>query len=70
VTERLDAGRYAYVHVAEEGGADRWIVSIRPKVAPGDRVVARAAARAGDFRSKRLGRTFEELYFGSIEPAR
>ena len=70
VTERLEAGRYVYLRIAEEGGPERWIVSIRPKAAQGDLVVARAAAHARDFESRRLRRTFEDLYFGSIEPAK
>lgn len=69
VAERLDAGRYGYLRIAVSGSPDRWLVAVKPKARAGDEVVARGVALARDFESRRLGRTFEELYFGSVQAA-
>lgn len=67
VIERLDAGRYGYLRVAESGRPDVWLVVVSPRVRAGDTVIAEAYAKARDFESRRLQRTFEELYFGTAK---
>jgi len=66
VVERLDAGRYGYLRIAEGGSPGVWLVAVKPKARVGDAVVGKGVARARDFESRRLHRTFEELYFGSV----
>jgi hypothetical protein len=70
VIERLDAGSYGYLRVRREGdAAPTWVVTLRPSVEAGARVHVIAFGRARDFDSKRLGRRFDDLYFGTVRRA-
>ncbi|APR80449.1 Hypothetical protein A7982_05796 [Minicystis rosea] len=68
VVERIPAGSYAYFHVRDDAGADRWIVtlaSLSPRTAT--RVRAKVFGRATDFESKRLQRRFDTLLFAIVQ---
>jgi hypothetical protein len=67
VAERLEAGSYAYLRVARDGAGDAWVVGMRPRARVGDRVHVDAMGRAEDFKSNRLGRRFDELWFASVK---
>jgi hypothetical protein len=67
VVERLEAGSYAYLRVTREGAGDAWVVGVRPRARVGDRVHVDAMGRAEGFKSKRLGRRFDELWFASVK---
>jgi hypothetical protein len=68
IAERLDAGSYTYVLVDEGAGDRTWVVTLGDAEPVGARVrVTRFGARQ-DFRSARLGRTFDHLVFGIVRP--
>jgi hypothetical protein len=69
IEERLPAGSYVYVRVRDAAGASHWIVTLGDG-APGlDQVEATVYARAESFRSRRLGRGFSPLLFGTVHAA-
>jgi hypothetical protein len=70
VVERLAAGSYTYLAVSVDDGAPRWVVTMKPGFAVGDRVHVKNMGTRRDFHSKRLGRTFDELVFGVVRPAK
>jgi hypothetical protein len=67
VREALPAGRYTYLRVHVADGDERWVV------VQGDpdheRVTVQSFGRRRDFVSRRLDRTFDELYFASLVEA-
>jgi hypothetical protein len=69
VLERLEAGSYAYLRIARDGSPDAWIVAVRPRPRPGDRVHVDALGRAERFHSARLGRDFSGLFFATVRAA-
>lgn len=67
VEERIDTGPYAYLRVARDGAGETWIVAMKPRAfTAGDRVLVDALGRAEAYRSKRLQRTFDELWFAVL----
>ncbi|RYE87548.1 MAG: hypothetical protein EOO75_14330 [Myxococcales bacterium] len=66
VAERLAAGSYTYVRVVDGAGAARWVVTLG-RLPPGaDRVRVVTMAHVRDFASARLGRRFDDLFFGTV----
>ena len=67
VREVLPAGPYTYLRLRVAEGDERWVV------VQGDpdreRVTVHSYGRRRDFVSRRLGRTFDELYFASLAEA-
>jgi hypothetical protein len=69
IQERLPAGSYVYFRVRDAEGASHFIVTLRDG-APGlGDVEATVYARAESFYSKRLGRNFSPLLFGTVRAA-
>jgi hypothetical protein len=66
VTERLLAGSYAYLHVHDEAGSERWVVTLAALAPVGRAVDVRVFAQKETFVSPRLGRSFSPLLFGSV----
>lgn len=67
VRETMDAAGYTYVRV-EADGRSCWAAGPQTPVAIDDKVVLPAGMLMKDFRSRKLGRTFEWLWLvGSIE---
>jgi hypothetical protein len=72
VASRLDAGPYAYLEVERAGGGRVWVVTLASSAgaAPGvARVHVTAIGHADHFASKRLSRSFADLYFAVVRPA-
>ncbi|MGK4005271.1 hypothetical protein WMF31_21760 [Sorangium sp. So ce1036] len=71
VVQRLAAGSYTYLEVEREEGERSWVVTLSSSRgaragAGGVRVVAMGFA--DQFVSKRLGRSFDGLYFAVVRP--
>ncbi len=71
VTEMRAAGPYTYASIDVGGGGVRWVVMLRAgAITRGDRVVVKSFGTQKNFRSRRLGMTFDELVFGVVRPDR
>ncbi|WP_437673555.1 hypothetical protein [Sorangium sp. So ce131] len=71
VVERLNAGAYTYLQIERPGGARSWAVTLASSKgarASADRVRVTAMGFADHFDSKRLGRSFDDLYFAVVRP--
>lgn len=68
VAEALRAGSYTYLSIASDDGTTRWVVTMKRGISPGARVEVTNMGTRRDFRSKKLGRTFDELVFGVVRP--
>ena len=67
VKQRLDAGHYRYLRVDPPARRPVWVVVMNGRqAAVTDRVRVRVFGKADGFVSRRLGRTFERLRFGSL----
>lgn len=66
VVERLGAGPYTYLRVESAGGASSWVVTLGGGSQLGADVRVRSMGTKDDFRSARLGRTFDRLTFGIV----
>ncbi|XXY45793.1 hypothetical protein WME91_37905 [Sorangium sp. So ce269] len=71
VVQRLDAGSYTYLEVERAEGERRWVVTLSSsrgvRSRAGEvRVIAMGFAER--FASKRLGRSFDGLYFAVVQP--
>ena len=64
VIETMDADRYTYILV-ENRGKKVWVAGFKFPVKVGDKVVAPGGFMMRDFRSRSLGRTFDEILFAS-----
>jgi hypothetical protein len=70
IVELERAGAYTYASVDAGDGAPRWVVMLRSgSLGAGDRVVVKNLGTRRDFRSRRLGRSFDELMFGVVRAA-
>jgi hypothetical protein len=67
VREVLPAGNYTYLRVHVADGDERWVVVMGDP--DRDEVTVQSFGRRRDFVSRRLGRTFDELYFASLAEA-
>ncbi|WP_437957479.1 hypothetical protein WME76_40185 [Sorangium sp. So ce119] len=71
VVQRLDAGSYTYLEVERAEGERRWVVTLsssRGARSRADEVRVIAMGFAERFASKRLGRSFDGLYFAVVQP--
>jgi hypothetical protein len=62
VTERLDAGRYSYLHL-DRGD---WIATTGDPAQVGERVQVQSFGSRENFESPRLGRRFDRVVFGIV----
>lgn len=60
VAETMDSAGYTYVQLAEDG---RWVAGPPTEVSVGDSVMYSSAVEMGEFHSRTLGRTFEQILF-------
>lgn len=60
VAETMDSGGYTYVLLAED---DRWIAGPPTEVSVGDHIEFSQAVEMGQFHSRSLNRTFEQIMF-------
>lgn len=66
VVEVLPAASYTYLRVRRADGGEAWAVTLKQARAAGDRVHVRRFGTKDDFRSPRLGRTFDHLDFAVV----
>jgi len=69
VAESIAAGGYTYLRVTDERGEERWVATMGRGQPIGTRVHVQSFGSKRDFHSRRTGRTFEHLVFGSVGPA-
>jgi hypothetical protein len=69
IEERLPAGSYLYLRVRDPAGARHWVATLSSTASAADEVQVRILARSEDFHSKRLGRDFSPLLFGTVRSA-
>jgi len=62
VVEVIDAGRHIYVHI-DTGEKRVWVAVPAFDGKPGDKVLVPPAIPVADFKSRKLNRTFEMMYF-------
>lgn len=60
VAETMDSGGYTYVQLAENG---RWVAGPPTEVSVGDSVMYSSAVEMGEFYSRTLDRTFQQILF-------
>lgn len=65
VLERLDAGSYRYLRLRTNAGFEVWVATLAATAPTADLVDVVVFARAHDFKSARLRRTFSELWFAA-----
>ncbi|HYO95116.1 MAG TPA: hypothetical protein VER33_11420 [Polyangiaceae bacterium] len=71
VVARLDAGSYRYLQVERADGSRSWVVTLTSSAqtsSGASRVWVVPVGHAARFASKRLGRDFNDLYFGLVRP--
>lgn len=71
VLERIDAGSYVYLSVERTSGDRVWVVTLassRGAAAGVGAVSVLAIGHADRFDSRRLSRSFDDLYFGVVRP--
>jgi hypothetical protein len=72
VLERVRASSYAYLLIERDDGERSWVVTLASSVAARsstEKVSVLAIGYAEQFKSKRLGRTFDGLYFAVVRPS-
>lgn len=62
VVETMDAGAYTYA-LLENDGKKTWVAMPEMKVTAGQELVFSGASEMRNFKSKSLGRTFEQIFF-------
>jgi hypothetical protein len=68
VVEVIDAGRHIYVHI-DTGKQRVWVAVPAFDGKPGDKVLVPPGIPVADFKSRKLNRTFEMMYFvGGLRP--
>jgi hypothetical protein len=68
VLEAIEVPQYTYLRIATAGGGEAWAaVSSPANAAEGQPVAVVVEARMVDFESKALERTFDSIFFGSLE---
>ena len=65
VVETLAVSNYTYLRLSTDTG-EVWAAVPSAQVATGSQVTIANAMRMDDFKSSTLGRTFEEIYFGTL----
>jgi hypothetical protein len=66
VLERLDAGRYSYLHLATSSG-EIWAAVFQTDVKTGDEVSVLNPMPMDGFETKTLNRKFDKIVFGTLE---
>jgi hypothetical protein len=66
VVTHLDAGPYVYVLVEDEAGQAHWVAALAATASREHEVEVTVFGVAPQFQSRRLGRAFSPLLFGSI----
>ena len=67
VVERLDGAPYSYLRLATEKG-EVWAAVPMDAVSTGKKVTIRHGAALKSFQAPRLGRRFDLVVFGTLEP--
>ena len=67
VLEVIDVPSYTYVRLGEPGTPGTWAAVSSAKLRVGDRVVVRDASEMQNFASSTLKRTFDSIWFGSLD---
>ena len=67
VLETLDVPSYTYVHLETADGEKLWAAIPQTRLELGTQVVIGHPTAMNQFESKTLGRTFDEIYFGTLE---
>jgi len=68
VAEKLDVTQYSYLRLTLDDGAEIWAAVPRAAVAVGARVTLREPQLMEGFVSPTLGRAFDRILFGSLDP--
>jgi hypothetical protein len=71
VVERLEAGNYVYLAIERPSGARVWVVTLGSSTGASRDVTSASVVAVGyapHFASKRLGRSFDGLYFAVVRP--
>jgi hypothetical protein len=71
VVERLEAGNYVYLAIERPSGERVWVVTLGSSTGASRSVTTASVVAVGyapHFASKRLGRTFDGLYFAVVRP--
>ena len=66
VAERIKAGSYCYMHVQTTAGAKHWVVTLGSGQPVGAAVRVKAMGVRTAFKSNRLNRTFDKLFFAIV----
>ena len=69
VQEVARAGSYTYLRVTCDDAVERWVVTMRRGFSVGAQVDIKNMGMRRDFRSNKLGRTFDELIFAVVRPS-
>lgn len=72
VVDRLEAGNYVYLAIERPNGERVWVVTLGSSTGAGRGVTSASVVAVGyapHFASKRLGRSFDGLYFAVVRPA-
>jgi hypothetical protein len=72
VLERVRASSYSYLLIERDNGERTWVVTLASSAgarSSTEKVRVLAIGYAQQFRSKRLGRTFDGLYFAVVRPS-
>lgn len=69
VMERLDAGGFTYLRLKTAKG-ERWMVTSPVEATVGQKVSATSGMIVEKFESKSLGRTFDNIIFGTVDGAK
>lgn len=71
VVERLEAGSYVYLAIERPSGEHLWVVTLGSSTGASPSVTSASVVAIGyapHFASKRLGRSFDGLYFAVVRP--
>jgi hypothetical protein len=68
VREQIPVGPYVYLRLETEGG-EQWAAVNETSLAIGDSVTVYNVMKMEQFASETLGRTFDEIYFGTVDPS-
>jgi hypothetical protein len=72
VVGRLEAGSYVYLELERASGEHVWVVTLRSSSGGAVGITSASVVAVGyapQFASKRLGRTFDGLYFAVVRPS-
>jgi hypothetical protein len=67
--EVIDVPSYTYIRIGEKGSVGTWAAVSSAPIAKGSRVHVVSETKMVGFRSEKLDRTFDEIYFGALEGA-